>query len=87
MGALHVISLFLLSASDEYKNHSSCHSSIALPVPEVPKMSVGAICFTSSGSNGGCGVVLVCSLFFSFFFLEKGFFSIRVLRQKKKKLT
>ena len=41
-------------------------------------MSVGAICFTSSGSNGGCWVVLVyppplfCFLFV--FFLKKAFF-------------
>ena len=45
-------------------------------------MSVGAICFTSSGSNGGCWVVFV--LPHLFFFLEKGvFFSIRNLWQKK----
>ena len=65
------------------KNHPSRHSSIALPVPEVPKMSVGAICFTSSGSNGGCWVVLVFPHLF--FFLKNGFFfPIRDLRQKKK---
>ena len=46
-------------------------------------MSVGAICFTSSGSNGGCWVVLVSPRLF--FFLEKWvFFFIRDLRQKKK---
>ena len=45
-------------------------------------MSVGAICFTSSGSNGGCWVVLVFPLPF---FVEKWvFFPIRDLRQKKK---
>ena len=46
-------------------------------------MSVGAICFTSSGSNGGCWVVLV----FPRLFLWKNgfFFPIRDLRQKKKK--
>ena len=46
-------------------------------------MSVGAICFTSSGSNGGCWVVLV---FPRLFFLWKNefFFPIRDLRQKKK---
>ena len=45
-------------------------------------MSVGAICFTSSGSNGGCWVVLV---FPRLFFWKNGFFSpIRDLRQKKK---
>ena len=46
-------------------------------------MSVGAICFTSSGSNGNCWVVLVfpCLIIF---FSKKGFFSpIRDLRQKK----
>ena len=43
-------------------------------------MSVGAICFTSSGSNGGCWVVLV---FPRLFFGKMGFFSIRDLRQKK----
>ena len=36
-------------------------------------MSVGAICFTSSGSNGGCWVVLVFPRFFFFFFGKKGF--------------
>ena len=51
--------LFPPFASDEYKSHISRHGSIALPVLEVPKVSVGAICFTSSGSDGGCGVVLV----------------------------
>ena len=64
MSVPHVISaicrtLFPPSAGDEYKNHPSRQGSIALPVPEVPKMSVGAICFTSTGSNGGCWVVLV----------------------------
>ena len=45
-------------------------------------MSVGAICFTSSGSNGGCWVVLV---FPRHFFWIKGVFSpIRDLHQKKK---
>ena len=43
-------------------------------------MSVGAICFTSSGSNGGCWVVLV---FPRLFFLEQGFFfSIHDFQQK-----
>ena len=44
-------------------------------------MSVGAICFTSSGSNGGCWVVLV----FPRLFLWKNgfFFPIRDLRKKK----
>ena len=65
--------LFLPSAGDEYKNHPSRHGSIALPVPEVPKMSVGAICFTSSGSNGGCWLVLVFPRLF--FFGNKGPFS------------
>ena len=47
-------------------------------------MSVGAICFTSSGSNGGCWVVLVFPRLF-FFFLEKWvFFPHTYLRQKKK---
>ena len=36
-------------------------------------MSVGAICFTSSSSNGGCWVVLVFFLG-KHFFLKKGFF-------------
>ena len=36
-------------------------------------MSVGAICFTSSGSNGGCWVVLVFPRLF-FWGGEKGFF-------------
>ena len=45
-------------------------------------MSVGAICFTSSGSNGGCWVVLVFPRLF--FFLEKrGFFSHTRLTEKK----
>ena len=48
-------------------------------------MSVGAICFTSSGSNGGCWVVLV---FPRLFFLWKNgfFFPIRDLCPKKKSL-
>ena len=46
-------------------------------------MSLGAICFTSSGSNGGCWVVLVFPRLF--FFLEKWIFPpIRDLCQKKK---
>ena len=87
MSVLHVISaicptLFPPSAGNKYKNHPSRYGSIALPVPEVPKMSVGAICFTSSGSNGGCGVVLVFPLFF---FKEKwGFFSHTRFTPKKK---
>ena len=86
MSVLHVISaicrtLFPPSAGDEYKNHPSRHGSIALPVPEVPKMSAGAKCFTSSGSNGGCWVVLV----FPRLFLEKWvFFSHTRLTPKKK---
>ena len=78
----------------EYENHPSRHGSIALPVPEVPKMSVGAICFSSSGSNGGCWVVLVFPRLFFFFFGKMGFFfpyatyakkkSLRHLHQKKK---
>ena len=87
--------LFPPPFGDEYKNHPSRHGSIALPVPEVPKMSVGAKCFTSSGSNGGCWVVLVFSRLF--FFLEKWVFfpharltpkkkSLRDLHQKKKKI-
>ena len=48
-------------------------------------MSVGAICFTSSGSNGGCWVVLVFPRLFFFFFWKNGFFfPIRDLRPKKK---
>ena len=48
-------------------------------------MSVGAICFTSSGSNGGCWVVLV---FLRLFFLEKWvFLSHTRLTPKKKKFT
>ena len=44
-------------------------------------MSVGAICFTSSGSNGGCWVVLV---FPRLLFWKNGvFFPICDLRQKK----
>ena len=43
-------------------SHPSCHGSIALPMPEVPKMSPGAIRLTSSGSNGCCWVVLVIQL-------------------------
>ena len=46
-------------------------------------MSVGAICFTSCGSNGGCWVVLV---FPRLFFWKKGFFfPIRDLRPPPKK--
>ena len=84
MGVLQVISFFPPCAGDEYKHHPSCYSSIALPVLEVSKMSVGFVCFTSSGSNGGCWVVLVpppppslsLSLFFFFFFGKKGFFPL-----------
>ena len=45
-------------------------------------MSVGAICFTSSGSNGGCWVVLVSPP--PLFFGKKVFFPIRDLRQNTK---
>ena len=38
----------------------------------APLLSVGAICFTSSGSNGGCWVLLVPPP--PLFFLEKGVF-------------
>ena len=48
-------------------------------------MSVGAICFTSSGSNGGCWVVLVFPRLF-FFFRKKGFFSPYATYAKKKSL-
>ena len=47
-------------------------------------MSVGAICFTSSGSNGGCWVVLV---FPCLFFGKMGFFSPYATYAKKKKFT
>ena len=50
-------------------------------------MSVGAICFTSSGSNGGCWVVLVFPRFFFFFGKNCFFFPMRDLRQKKKFLS
>ena len=50
-------------------------------------MSVGAICFTSSGSNGGCWVVLVFPRLFFFFFLKNGFFSPYATYAKKKKFT
>ena len=46
-------------------------------------MSVGALCFTSSGSNGGCWVVLVFPRLFVFFWKNGFFFPIRDLRQKK----
>ena len=46
-------------------------------------MSVGAMCFTSSGSNGGCWVVLLFPRLFLFFFKKGFFFPIRNLRQKK----
>ena len=59
-------------------------SFIALPVPEVPKMSVGAMCFTSSGSNGGCWVVLVSPPTLFFFFGKKGFFPHTQLTPKNK---
>ena len=66
MGVLHVISFFLPSAGDEYKNHPSRHGSIALPVPDVSKISLGAICFTSSDSNGGLlGGSCVFTLFYA----------------------
>ena len=44
-------------------------------------MSAGAICFTSSGSNGGCWVLLVSP---RLFFLEKSFFFHKRLTPKKK---
>ena len=47
-------------------------------------MSVGAICFTSSGSNGGCWVVLV---FPRLFFGKMGFFSPYATYAKKKRFT
>ena len=45
-------------------------------------MSVGAICFTSSGSNGGCWVVPVFPRLF--FFGKMGFFSPYATYAKKK---
>ena len=69
--------LFLPTAGDEHKNHPSRHGSITSPVPEVPKMLVGVICFTSFSSNGGCWVVLVFlhpPPFFSFYFPFPFFF-------------
>ena len=63
MGVLNVISFFPPFAVDDYKNHPLRHGSTALPLLEVPKMSVEAICFTSSTSHGGCWVVLVPPLF------------------------
>ena len=64
MGVLQYY-FFLPSSSDGSKNHPSRHGSIALTIPEVPKMYVRAICFTSSGSNGGCWVFLVIFCFYS----------------------
>ena len=46
-------------------------------------MSVGAICFTFSGSNGGCWVVLV---FPRLFFGKMGFFFPYATYAKKKKI-
>ena len=78
--------LFPPSAGDKSKNHPLRQGSIALPVPKVPKMSVGAICFTSSGSNGGCWLVLVSPppppLFF--YFKEKGSFFPCTIYAKKR---
>ena len=51
-------------------------------------MFVGAICFTSSGSNGGCWVVLVFPRLLIFFFGgKKGFFFPYATYAKKKKFT
>ena len=55
-------------------------------------MSVGAICFTSSGSNGGCWVVLVFPrLFFSgkmgFFFPYATYAKKKISVEKKTRLT
>ena len=47
-------------------------------------MSVGAICFTSSGSNGGCWVVLVFPRLFLFW--KKGFFPPHTRLTQKKSL-
>ena len=41
------------------QNCPSCQGCIALPMPTVLKISLGAICFTSSSSYGGCWVLLV----------------------------
>ena len=57
------------------------------PTAGVPKMSVGAICLTSSGSNGGCRVILVIFLVNLFFSLKKGFFFIRDLHPPQNKCT
>ena len=46
-------------------------------------MSVGAICFTSSGSNVGCWVVLVFPRSFPPLFGKKGFFSPYAIYAKK----
>ena len=54
MGVLHIISFFPPFAGNPYKKPPVTPRLIALLVAEVPKMSMGAICFTSSGSNGDC---------------------------------
>ena len=78
------ISFFSPSSGNQYKNHLSHHSSIALPMPEVPKVSMGAICFTSSDSNGGCWVVLVIFLVVLFCSKKKVFlFHARPTSPKK----
>ena len=46
-------------------------------------MSVGAICFTSFGSNGGCWVGLVFPRPFFFFFGKRFFFPIAIYAKKK----
>ena len=46
-------------------------------------MSVGAICFTSSGSNGGCWVVLVFPRLFFFWKNEFCFPHTRLTPKKK----
>ena len=68
-GCAPTLFLFLPSTGDEYKTHPSHRGSIALPVPEVPKMSVRAMCFTSSKSNGGCWMFLVSFLGNLLFFI------------------
>ena len=66
--------LFSPFAGEECKSHPLRFGSNVLLVLEVPKMSVDAICFASSGINGGRWVVLVSTPYFFLFFGKTVFF-------------
>ena len=76
MSTSYGCALFPPSAGDECKNHPSHNGTIALRVMDVPKMSVGAICFTSSVAVAGW---FLCP---PPFFWKRFFFHTRITPKK-----